>query len=201
MLEHTLKYLLRGMRLRAQVASSLAEHILLTRYIALYSLAFDSMRRGYNISSTMGFHIWRLPASKGLIFNYQFGKTLRASLGVLAGRDCLAICAFRTVTAYISAAQRIGWDLSTGYLFPVATAEGGRGHLSPRGPYGGEPAKLSANGRPAEPLHDAFLSSERLAQQIPGRDGCGRDHENWWLEDRVSCKVLHRGYLEWTSAG
>ena len=30
----------------------------------------------------------------------------------------------------ISPAQRIGWGLSTGHLFPVATAEGGRGHLS-----------------------------------------------------------------------
>ena len=27
------------------------------------------------------------------------------------------------------ATQRIGWDLSTGHLFSVATAEGGRGHL------------------------------------------------------------------------
>ena len=76
MLEHTLINLLSDMRLRAQVASSLAERILLTRDIALYSLAF------------------------------------------------------RAVTACISAAQRIGWDLSTGHLFPVATAEGGRGHLS-----------------------------------------------------------------------
>ena len=68
-----------------------------------------------------------------MIFNFQLGKTLRASseaVVVLADRDCPAICAFRVVTAYISAAQRIGWDLSTGHLFPVATAEGGRGHLS-----------------------------------------------------------------------
>ena len=74
----------------------------------------------------------RLPASKAWVFNYQLGKTLRASMVVLAGRDYPAICAFRVVTAYISAAQRIGWDLSTRHLFPVDAAEGGRGHLSPR---------------------------------------------------------------------
>ena len=96
------------MRLRAQVASSLAEPISLTRDIAWYSLAFYSMRRGYNLSFTMGSHILRLPAPKGLIFNFQIGKTLRASMVMLAGRDCPAICAFRAVTAYISAAQRIG---------------------------------------------------------------------------------------------
>ena len=152
----------------------------------------------------MGLHILRLPASKCLIFNFQFGKTLRSSsetVVVLVDRDCPVICAFRAVTACISAAQRIGWDLSTGHLFPVATAEGGRGRLSLRGPYDGESAKLSANGRPAEPLADALLSSGRLAQRIPARNGCGRDHGNWWLEDRVCCAVLHPGYLEWTSAG
>ena len=66
------------------------------------------------------------------IFNFQLGKTLRASseaVVVLADRDCPAVCAFRAVTAYISAAQRMGWDLTAGHLFPVVTAEGGRGSL------------------------------------------------------------------------
>ena len=49
---------------------------------------------------------------------------------MLADRDCPAICAFRAVTAYISAAQRTGWDLIIGDLFPAATAEGGRNRLS-----------------------------------------------------------------------
>ena len=91
------------MWLRAQVASSLAECVSLSRDVILYSWAFYSMRRGYDRSFTMGSHIIRLPASNALIFNYLFCKTLRASSGavvVLADRDCPAIWAFRAVTAY-----------------------------------------------------------------------------------------------------
>ena len=45
----------------------------------------------------------------------------------MADRDCPETCACRADTAYISAAQRIGWDLTAGPLFPVVTTEGGRG--------------------------------------------------------------------------
>ena len=114
------------------MASSLAGHISLTWDIALYLLAFSSMRRGYDLSFTMGSHILKLPASKGMIFNVQFDKTLRASSEAVVGladRDCPAICAFRTVTRCITIAQRIGWNLTTGHLFPVVTAARGRGRL------------------------------------------------------------------------
>ena len=176
----------------------LAERIWLTLDIAWNSMAFYSMRRGYDLSFTMGLHTVRLTASKGLIFNFQFGKTLRSSseaMVVLADRDCPGIRVFRAVTACISASQRIEWPLSTGHRFPVVTAEGGRGRLS------FSAADTTANGRPAERLHNALLSSGTPDQQIPGRDSCGRQHENWRLEDRVSCDELHQGYSEWTSAG
>ena len=130
MLEHTLMDLLSGMGSRAQVATSLAKRISLTRDNALYALAFFSMRRGYDLSYTLGSQILRLLESRGLIFNFQFGKTLRASseaVVVLADRDCPHKCACRAVTAYISAAQRIGWDLPAEHVFPVVAAEGGRG--------------------------------------------------------------------------
>lgn len=79
MLEHTLIDLLSDMRHRAWVANSLAEVITLTREIALQSFVFCSMSRGYDISFTVGSHIFDVPASKGSIFNFQFGETLRAS--------------------------------------------------------------------------------------------------------------------------
>ena len=66
-------------RLRAQVAASLAERISLTRDTALFSSALCSMRRGYDLSFTLGSQIPKLPKSRGVIFNFQFGKTLRAS--------------------------------------------------------------------------------------------------------------------------
>ena len=111
---------------------------------------------------------------------------------MLADRDCPATCAFRAVTAYISAAQRIGWDLTTGHLFPVATPEGGRGRLSLtlslslRSPYDSEPAKLSEGGRPDEPLHGTLLS---LSKSFAGTV-VDEIMKNWWLEDRADCEVL-----------
>ena len=66
MLEHTLIDLLSDMRSRAQVAASLAERISLTRDIALFSLAFYSMRRGYDFSFTLGSQIVTLPKSPGV---------------------------------------------------------------------------------------------------------------------------------------
>ena len=50
---------------------------------------------------------------------------------VLADRFCPETCASRAVTAYISVAQRIGWDLTVGYIFAVVTTEGGRGFRPP----------------------------------------------------------------------
>ena len=41
----------------------------------------------------------------------------------LANRDCSAICASRLVTANISAAWRIGSDLTAGHPFPVVSSE------------------------------------------------------------------------------
>ena len=70
MLEHTLIDLLSNVRSRAQVAASLAERISLTRDIALFSLAFYSMRRGYDLLFTLGSQILKLPNSRGLIFNF-----------------------------------------------------------------------------------------------------------------------------------
>lgn len=68
------------------------------------------MRRGYDLSFILGSQILKLPESKGLIFNFQFGKMPGASseaVVVFADQDCPAICAFRSVTDYIAAAQHI----------------------------------------------------------------------------------------------
>ena len=53
------------------------------------------------------------------MFNFQFGKTASSeAVVVLAHRGCPTVCAFPAVTAYVSAAQRMGWDLTVGHLFP-----------------------------------------------------------------------------------
>ena len=178
MLEHTLIDMLSDMRSRAHVAASLAERIALTRDIALFSLALYSMGRGYDLSFTLGSNILKLPSSRGLIFNFQFGKTLRASseaAAVLADRDCPVICPFRAVTAYVSAAQRMGWDLTAGHLFPVVSAGGGRGTLPL--PAARMTAALQAHLRAAElpscfTMH-SFRVGGALGKSLAGTDGGG----------------------------
>ena len=131
-LEHTLIDLLSDMPSRAQVAALLAECISPTRDTTLFSLAFYSMGRVYDLSFTLGFHILKLSNSSDLIFNFQFRKTLGDSseaVVVLADRDCPAVCPFRAVTACISTAQRMGWNLTAGSIFIVVTAGGGQGNL------------------------------------------------------------------------
>ena len=83
--------------------------------------------------TSLGSQILKLPESKGLISNFQLGKTLRASseaVAVLADQDTPEICAFRAVMDDIAAAQRMGWDLTAGRLVPSVSAEGGRGSVS-----------------------------------------------------------------------
>ena len=90
MLKHTFIDLLSDMRSRAQVSASLAERIALTRDIALFFLALYSIRRGYDLSFTLGSQILKLSKSRGLTFNFQFSETLRASseaVVVLTDRD------------------------------------------------------------------------------------------------------------------
>eukprot|EP00752_Nemacystus_decipiens_P005329 g4833.t1 len=129
LLDDTLGALLAHMRLRAQAAESVRERIVLTRDVALFSLAMYSMRRGSDLSFTLAAQILRLPDARGFIFNFLFGKTLRASseaVVVLATGDP-DTCPVRGVSEYISAAQAIGWDLSSGYLFSTPKQDGTRG--------------------------------------------------------------------------
>lgn len=57
---------------------SLARRTTITRGIALFSLAFASLRRGHDLSFTLGSQVLRsqvlrLPESQATIFNFQFG--------------------------------------------------------------------------------------------------------------------------------
>ena len=74
MLSHALAQLLQSMRVRAQLADSLSQRVAITRDIALYSLAFYSMRRGFDLSFTLGSQVLRLPGSAGSVFNSHFGR-------------------------------------------------------------------------------------------------------------------------------
>ena len=168
MLAHTLESLLENMSTRAQLSQSVRERISITRDIALFSLACYTMRRGFDLSCTLGSQVLQLPHSAGMIYNFQFGKTLRKSADSVVGLAVAAnhrTCAFRGVRAYLAAASSLGWDLEQGYLFPEIGPEGGR-LLQPV-----KPAKTKENlvshlacaNLPTHLFFDALLKSGRLA--------------------------------------
>ena len=69
------------------------------------------VRKGYDLSFSLGSQNLRLPESTGSLFHFHFGKDSSASSEVfelLTDGDCPEIWVCRAVTAYISAAQRIG---------------------------------------------------------------------------------------------
>ena len=124
--------LLDSMRIRAMATESLSESMSIIRDIALFSLAFYTMRRGFDISNTLGSQLLRLPDSGGWIVNFQFGKTTRTSTDakvVLPDPANKSTCPLRAVGAYLDTAVAQGWDLSRGHLFPHVTADGQRGQL------------------------------------------------------------------------
>ena len=77
MLGHTypIVQLLQDMRVLAQLDASVSDRISITRDMALCSLAIYSVRRGFDLSFTLGSQVLRLPKSAGLRFNFHFGNT------------------------------------------------------------------------------------------------------------------------------
>ena len=87
-----------------------------------------TMRSGYDLSFTLKSQVQSLPKSRGLIFNCQFGMTLRASSEAavaLAHQDCPEN--LRNRSSYVL--HLMGWDLDAGHLFPVVSEEQNRGSL------------------------------------------------------------------------
>ena len=133
MLSPQLKELVRDMRRRAKQCSTASERIAVTRDIAVFCVAFHTMKRGLDLARTLGTELLRLPDHKGLVFNFQFGKLLRASSQAVVVRqdeDCPETCPIRAMWEYTTAASEAQWDMSVGHIFPAVKADGGRCRLS-----------------------------------------------------------------------
>ena len=173
MLAHILAQLLQSMRTRAQLAESLSQRIAITRDIALFPLPSYSMRRGFDLSLTLGSRVLQLRESAGLIFNFHCGKRLRKSVDsvvVLADGECPQICAVRGVTEYIAAALAIGWDLTAGYLFPMVDENGGRGTVPLTAPRmtAALQARLRAAGIPGQFRMHLFRVGGSVSRSLEG---------------------------------
>ena len=125
-----LRELVRDMRRSAQTLPTAAERIAIIRDVAIFSLAFHTMKRGFELSVAAATQVLQM-GGKGFIFNFLFGKTLRNSSQAVVVRknlDCCEICAVAAVMEYQQTAESMPWSLAegSGLLFPSVLEGGGK---------------------------------------------------------------------------
>ena len=96
------------------------DRIVLARYIALFTVAFSTLKRGDGLSLTLIHRILRLPNECGLLFIFQWGKTMRDGADDLMTVDTkrMTTCPVRAVEQYIAVGTALGWNMTQGYHFP-----------------------------------------------------------------------------------
>ena len=113
------------MRAKRDGTASATERLIVARDVAFFAVAFSTTKRGDELVNTLVQRILRLPNKSGLLFNFQWGKTLRSGadhvLAVEYADDCLALCPVRAVERYVEIAKSVGWSMDSGYLFPEIT--------------------------------------------------------------------------------
>lgn len=78
-------------------------------------------KRGAESTSTLIQRVLRLPKKSGLMFNFQWGKTLRSGADhfiiVPYDEKYVAVCPVRAVEQWITVGRAAGWDMTSGHLF------------------------------------------------------------------------------------
>ena len=116
---------------RLQCKSDRYTRVGLARDLALFTVAFETTKRGGDLSRTLIQRILRLLNLSGFLFNFQWGKTMSGGtdhlISVTYNHECLATCPVTAVEQHFAIESAIGWDMTRGYLFPSISrdAEGG----------------------------------------------------------------------------
>ena len=118
------------LRVRLQCTSDPCTRVVLARDLALFTVAFETTKRGDELRTLIQ-RILRLPNLSGFLFNFQWGKTTGDGTDhlilVAYIHVCLVTCPVMAVEQLIAVRSAIGWDMTRGYLFPSISrdAEGG----------------------------------------------------------------------------
>ena len=126
-----LETIVRSMRTKLQSTVSILERVTLARDIAFLAVAFSTTKRGAELTNTLIQRVLRLPNKSGLLFNFQWGKTLRDGadhlISVPYDEKYVAVCPVRAVEQWIAVGRAAGWDMTSGYLFfEISTGPNGR---------------------------------------------------------------------------
>ena len=98
------------------------DRVVIARDIALFTVAFNTLKRGDGLSRTLIQRILRLPNERGLLFNFQWGKTMRDGADHLMTVEYdtkrMPTCPIRAAEQYIAVGTALGWNITQGHLFP-----------------------------------------------------------------------------------
>ena len=90
--------------------------------IALFTVAYNTLKRGDGLSRTLTQRISRLPNECGFPFNFQRGKTMRNGADHLMTVEYdtkrMTTCPIRAVEQHIAVGTALGWNMTQGCLFP-----------------------------------------------------------------------------------
>ena len=122
MLHSHLAAIIAHMTLRVRCTQGPYDRIVLARDIALFTVAFSTLKRGDGLGRTLIQRILRLPNECGFLFNFQWGKTMRDDADHLMTVEYdtkpMTTCPIKAVEQYIAVGTALGWNMTQGYLFP-----------------------------------------------------------------------------------
>ena len=122
MLHSHLTAIIAQMTLRIRCTQDPYDRIVFARDIALFTVAFSTLKRGDELSRTLIQRILRIPNECGFLFNFQWGKTMRDGADHLMTVEYdtkrMTTCPIRAVEQYIAVGNAMGWNMTQGYLFP-----------------------------------------------------------------------------------
>ena len=120
------------LRARLQCTSDPYTREVLPRDLTLFTVAFETTKRGDKVSRTLIQRILRLPNLSGFLLNFQWGKIMGDGadhhISVAYNYECLATCLVTAVEHLIPVGLALGWDMTRrGHFIPSISreAEGG----------------------------------------------------------------------------
>ena len=109
------------LRARLQCTSDSYTGVVFAHDPALFTAALESTKRGDELSHLLIQRILGLPNFSGVLFNFQWGKTMRDGadhfISVPYNHECLATCPVTTVEL-IAVEPAMGWDMTREHLSP-----------------------------------------------------------------------------------
>ena len=103
---------------------SVFEILTIMEFMSIFAYAYQAAKRGDDATVLLSAKIYRIPNTKGYLFNVTWGKTLRDGSTHVFGLMCSCkedpvLCAICIIEDYVHyAKEQLRWEFDHGRLFP-----------------------------------------------------------------------------------